>query len=519
MIFGKASGFSATLDLSRLNGSDGFRLDGVAANDYSGISVSSAGDVNGDGFADVIVGALETRPSNSSYVVFGKAAGFSPALVLSNLNGSNGFRLNDGASVSSAGDVNGDGFDDMIVGAPAGAHSNGSYSSASYVVFGKASGFSATLDLFSLNGSNGFRLDGEAQFGGLGHAVSSAGDVDGDGFDDVIVGARFADPNGYNSGSSYVIFGKASGFSATLDLSRLNGSDGFRVDGLAQQDFLGETVSGAGDFNGDGFDDLMVTTQRSTSNADRGGTYIILGKASGFDAAMALSDLDSSNFLTLNGLAPDDGSIEVVSGAGDVNGDGFDDVMMSLPYASPNGNHSGSSYVIFGGNFTDAVTHSGTSGNDNLTGTSAAERFVSGNGSDIMTGGGGADVFHGGAGDDIIQVSNLNFQLVDGGTGNDTLVLTRSNMNLNLTSIHGELSDIEVIDLHGTGSNTLTLTPLDVLNLSDSSNTLKVDGNAGDRVDGLSSGWTDGGVQGDFHAYTDGAAILLVGVNMTTDFV
>ncbi len=589
VIFGKSSGFDATLTLSSLNGLNGFRLDGVARNDYSGVSVSSAGDVNGDGFDDVIVGALETGTSNSSYVVFGKAAGFSPALVLSNLNGSDGFRLNDGASVSSAGDVNGDGFDDVIVGA-SDAKPNGAYSGSSYIVFGKASGFNAILDLFSLDGNNGFRLDGvvESDFSGwsassagdvngdgfddvivgapyadpngdksgtgyvvfgkasgftatlnlsnldgstgfqldgvaendhTSAAVSSAGDVNGDGFDDVIVGARYADPNGDNSGSSYVIFGKASGFSATLDLSNLNGRNGFRLDGVAKHDFLGETVSGAGDFNGDGFDDLMVTTQSSSPNTSYGGTFIVFGKASGFDATVTLSELDSNDFLTFNGLAPGDGSIGVVSGAGDVNGDGFDDVMMSLPYASPNGNDSGSSYVIFGGNFTAAVTHPGTPGNDGLTGTSAAERFVAGNGNDTMTGGGGADVLHGGADDDIIQVSDLDFRMVDGGTGSDTLMLTDSGISLNLLNIRSRISDIETIDLTGTGNNALTLTPLDVLNLSDSSNTLKVDGNAGDHVVGLSNGWADGGIQGDFHTYTQDAAVLLIGVNVATDFV
>ncbi|PXW88259.1 FG-GAP repeat protein [Nitrosomonas sp. Nm84] len=584
VIFGKGSGFDATLALSSLNGLNGFRLDGVATADYSGVSVSSAGDINGDGFDDVIVGALETSTSNSSYVVFGKAAGFSPILVLSNLNGSDGFRLNNGSSVSSAGDVNGDGFDDVIIGAlsadPSGDNSGSSYvvfgkasafsatldsfslngdngfrldrvaesdgsgssvssagdvngdgfddvivgapyadpngdnSGSSYVIFGKASGFTATLNLSSLDGNNGFRLNGAAQFDESGYAVSSAGDVNGDGFDDVIVGARYADPNGENSGSSYVIFGKASGFSATLDLSSLNGRNGFRLDGVAKRDFLGATISGAGDFNGDGFDDLMVTTEISSPNTSYGGTFIVFGKASGFDAAVTLSDLDSSDFLTLNGLASR-GLIDAVSGAGDINGDGFDDVIVGLPAANSNEYDSGSSYVIFGGNFTAAVIHPGTPSNDNLRGTSAAERFATGNGNDTMTGGG----FYGGVDDDIIQVSDLDFQLVDGGTGNDILSLASSLLNLSLANVRGRISDIETIDLTGTGNNTLALTPLDVVNLSDSSNTLKVDGNAGDHVVGLSNGWADGGIQGDFHIYTDDAAVLLVGINVTTDFV
>ena len=96
-MFGKAAGFGANLDLSTLDGTNGFKLSGVAASDYSGCSVASAGDVNGDGFADLIVGASGADPtttrSGASYVVFGKAAGFAANLDLSTLNGSNGFKL------------------------------------------------------------------------------------------------------------------------------------------------------------------------------------------------------------------------------------------------------------------------------------------------------------------------------------------------------------------------------------------------------------------------------------------
>ena len=355
------------IDLSSFDGTNGFRLDGVAPDDYSGSSVSSAGDVNGDGFDDLIVGADRADPngdeSGSSYIVFGKASSFDAALDLSSLNGTNGFRLDglaeddySGRSVSGAGDVNSDGFDDMIVGAPW-ADPNGDWSAgSSYVVFGKASSFDAALDLSSLNGTNGFRLDGESRssYDGdfSGSSVSNAGDVNGDGFDDLIIGAPNADPNGSGSGSSYVLFGKASDFDATLDLSSLDGSNGFRLDGVVELDFSGTSVSNAGDINGDGFDDVIAGTPASSPNGidHSGSTYVVFGKDSGFEASLDLSSLNGSNGFRLDGEEFLDFSGSSVSTAGDVNGDGFDDLIIGAPNAGPDGSWSGASYVVFGKN-------------------------------------------------------------------------------------------------------------------------------------------------------------------------
>jgi hypothetical protein len=348
--------FAAVIDLATLDGSNGFRLDGIDAGDHSGASVASAGDVNGDGFEDFVIGAWGAEgggdpPTGESYVVFGKAGGFSASVDLFSLNGSNGFRLTgvhaddySGLSVASAGDVNGDGFDDIIVGAPAANADGDNDSGESYVVFGKAGGFSASLDLSTLDGTNGFRLDGINASDQSGHAVASAGDVNGDGFDDIVIGARFANAGGdADSGQAYVVFGKADGFAGSLDLGSLNGSNGFRLDGIDPGDYAGVSVASAGDVNGDGLDDIIIGAAGAGDFFASGDAYVVFGKDGGFGSSLDLSTLDGSNGFRIVGASNHKYAGSSVASAGDINGDGFDDLIIGAPVSS-----RGVSFVLFG---------------------------------------------------------------------------------------------------------------------------------------------------------------------------
>ncbi|MBK8983700.1 MAG: FG-GAP repeat protein [Ignavibacteria bacterium] len=280
-------------------------LTGEAANNRFGYSVSTAGDVNGDGYSDVIVGADGySANTGRAYVFFGGPVMDNTADVIMTGEATSNFF---GSSVSSAGDVNGDGYSDVIVGARGYSSSTG----RAYVFFGGA----------VMNNAADVIITGEAASNFFGRSVSSAGDVNGDGYSDVIAGAR-----GYssNTGRAYVFFGG----------TMMNNAADVTMTGEAAGNFFGRSVSSAGDVNADGYSDVIVGADGYSS--DTGRAYIFFGGTL----------MDNAADVTMTGEATGNSFGWSVSSAGDVNGDGYSDVIVGADGYSSN---TGRAYVFFGG--------------------------------------------------------------------------------------------------------------------------------------------------------------------------
>lgn len=334
----EASGFRMNSFLSDSHAS----FWGEDPGDESGYSVAGAGDVNGDGYDDILIGAPLDNDVGSeagkAYLIFGKLSGWAMDTSLSKVDAS--FLGEDagdwaGYSVAGAGDVNGDGYDDILIGAPY-DEEGGSIVGQTYLIFGKDSGWTRDLNLTYSDAS----FWGEDRRSGW--SVAGAGDVNGDGYDDILIGEKYNGDGGFEAGKTYLILGRESGWAMNTSLSNANAS--FR--GEDTDDRSGYSVAGAGDVNGDGFDDILIGAPNDEEgDSGAGQTYLIFGKSSGWLKDTDLSDADAS-FL---GEDADDESGISVAGAGDVNGDGYYDILIGAHYDEEGGGAgAGQTYLIFG---------------------------------------------------------------------------------------------------------------------------------------------------------------------------
>jgi hypothetical protein len=351
LIFGSPGRSTSTINAASDFTPRGIKISGAATYDRWGCSVSGAGDINKDDIDDFIIGGCQYSPPSRLYggaavVIFGKTSGWADIDLASFTSGSVGFWIwgaaagdQCGKAVSGAGDVNGDGASDVIIGCDWASSFNKSQAGASYVVFGHSTTFT-TIDLSGFNpGAEGFRISGATASDFSGFSVSGVGDVNGDGFGDVIIGAFTYDrPNGaVDCGAAYVIFGHSTATAFTdIDLAALPSSQGFRITGAEANDRVGAFVRSAGDFNHDGFDDILVG---STGNK----AYVLFGHS--ISTIFANVDLATFAAGTAGFVVSGNGDLGYgVSGGTDINNDGVDDLAIAAPTASANG----VVYVLYG---------------------------------------------------------------------------------------------------------------------------------------------------------------------------
>ncbi|MFZ1306639.1 MAG: integrin alpha, partial [Ferruginibacter sp.] len=318
---GSAAGISAT--------PNSIPDDANQANANFGASVSTAGDVNGDGYSDVIIGAPFYNDSfvdeGVAFLYYGSAGGLAAAPV-STPDDANQTDVRFGWSVAAAGDVNGDGFSDIIIGAW--MYNDGAiiHEGLAFIYHGSAAGLSAT--------PNSTPDDADQLGAHFGYSVACAGDVNGDGYSDVIIGAFQYDDGFADEGKVFVYHGSASGVSAAPN----NTPD----DANQAAAYFGYSVAAAGDVNGDGYSDVIIGAYgfNDGANTDEGQAFVYFGSATGLPAIPDYTADDADQANAFFGAA--------VASAGDVNGDGYSDVIIGAPFYNDGFSDEGKAFVYHG---------------------------------------------------------------------------------------------------------------------------------------------------------------------------
>nr|WP_295931559.1 FG-GAP-like repeat-containing protein [uncultured Dyadobacter sp.] len=297
-------------------------IKGTQLQSHMGSALASAGDVNGDGYSDIVTGAylFDKGQKNEGIIsVYHGAAGKLATGQPSSLTSSQAMSRY-GYAIAAAGDLNGDGYDDVIVGAP--HYDNGQTAEgAAFIYLGTGHGISKNFAAMLGLGQP------EAEFGG---AVAGAGDVNGDGFIDVIVGAMHFDNGQDEEGAAFIYLGSASGVN-TVPVAILESDK--------TGSWMGSAVSAAGDLDSDGFGDIIVGAMNySNGESEEGALYIYPGSPAGpSQAGMKIVESDQTNARLGNSVA----------NAGDVNGDGYGDIVAGA-YAFEDDDR-GAAFVYHGG--------------------------------------------------------------------------------------------------------------------------------------------------------------------------
>ena len=311
------------------------RFYGDDTGDQAGASVAGAGDVNGDGYDDLIIGAPwddgAASDAGAAYLWSGPVTGdHSLADAAATLQGT---QADDraGRAVAGVGDLDSDGMDDLLVGAATECSSSStgaSVTGAAYLVHGPVSG---TLGL----GLADATLSGAANGDKAGFAVAAAGDVDGDGNPDLLIGSCGEDAGGSNAGAAYLLLGPITG-SQSLSAAAAT------FQGERTSDLAASALAGGGDVNGDGYDDLLIGAYAEDSGGNASGSaYLVFGPYSG---TLDLAYADAQ----LVGEAAQDFAGRAVAMVGDSDADGFDDLLIGASGNDGNGTGAGAAYLVRG---------------------------------------------------------------------------------------------------------------------------------------------------------------------------
>lgn len=369
VVFGGGDHPSGVLEVTSLDGIRGAVVTLVGSRGNRVLApVGAAGDINADGIDDFLVGG--SQPAGS-LVIFGQEGfGAGGTLSAAVLNGANGYAVDlmppsshFSFSMKGAGDVNADGIDDFVVGGADDLIAGQLNQGYGYVIFGgQGTGASGSLDLATLDGKNGFVVKSSNDTFRLGRSVDAAGDLNGDGIGDIILGA----PG--DAGETFVLYGAAGiGSNGLIDVDSIDGHNGFRVKGTFEGENSGITVSGAGDVNGDGLDDVIIGTygtERSVLPWEPSfprdpnrpflysfSSYVVFGSDEPVQGGVIeLEELDGSQGFRLESQTQITGSTifrggQTVEGVGDINADGIDDILIRQ-YTNTEG--PGATYVVFG---------------------------------------------------------------------------------------------------------------------------------------------------------------------------
>jgi len=313
-------------------------VNGENTDEWAGYAVVS-GDVNKDGYKDIIVGA----PNSSSQL--GKIYLFYGPLNATTINAATNI---EGAAAASwkgstaremfgyslaTGDINKDGYGDIVVGAS--GYNNGSHNyGAVYVIYGRSAKYTSKDQNISSEPIKTF-YTGEAVNDTLGYSVA-AGDIDNDGYDDIIAGAPVSKSS--TNGAVYVVYGPDYTEGATIEPEEALNIVKFK--GESAGDSLGMSLA-SGDVNSDGYDDIIAGSSAHSSN--RGIIYVINGKPE-FDRNNNITDFAAS---TWNGERAGDLAASSIA-TGDVNNDGYDDILIGAPGSSPSYPNRGRAYLLYG---------------------------------------------------------------------------------------------------------------------------------------------------------------------------